>query len=482
MSSLPGRGISGVLAVLLMISIMSAAALALALSFSAASHGVSRYEASDYVVQLKERQKVKMNEDDYPVINASGDAYLTWALAPTAGGKPDLVRLNVLVCGKTAINLTQVFGYTPTSAFLVTSLGNVFSLSGSEPALLSNVTSAVPGSHVELLVKKGDHPFYELFWNGIKVGFGSEDKGFVVLMPSLAGAAKAMVVWYSDQWQKEGMTQLLVWCKNAPKRAQPSEGQTTKGSQLPSANDNSNGNFNSKSNGNSESLPSNSSTAQSSKPSQASDWPQWIVLLGIPPDSRATVMVGSNVLELQADQAAVDPDPGALIYPEPLVVGQVEYSPVKVQEGITALIFYAPQSYHVQITSTNGGSAKPGSGWYAAGSSITLTASPAKGYRFVAWVGSAYSGTCQSHTLMVEGPFAEKAIFAPTTLRGPIKSKRSTGKRPPRPGEMACTEGQETPKRSLLGSFSSPRLSVPSWAWGLLGQRRNLRCQVSGAI
>ncbi|MFQ1020452.1 hypothetical protein PRZ02_00585 [Thermoproteati archaeon 3817-70] len=472
--SLPGRGISGVLAALLMISLMSATALAFALSFNTASRSVSRYEESDHLVQLKESQRLSVNEDDYPVINVSGYGYLAWALAPAEIGKPHLVRLNVSLRGTTTINLTRVFGYTPSSALVVTSLGNVCSVTGSEPEFSSNTTSAAPGSSVELLVKKGDHPFYELFWNGIKVAFGSADRNFVVSMPNVPGSVEAMIIWYSGQWEREGMAQLLIWCKSLPHQAQSFQSPSQEASQTPGANAEPNtnsenyaggmgivpsrGNFNR----NSENLPNNSSTGQISKPSQTNDWPRWIVVLGVPPNSRATIVVGGLTLKLQADQAAVDPDPEAPIYPEPLIARRVEYAPVKVQEGNTALISYAPESYYVQITSTNGGSAEPLSGWYPTKSSITLRASPERGYRFVAWVGSAYCGIYQTRVLVINGPLAEKAIFAPVKLAGRINPKRPPEKRPPRPEERACKEAQGRPKRFPLESFFSPHLSVPS--------------------
>jgi len=68
----------------------------------------------------------------------------------------------------------------------------------------------------------------------------------------------------------------------------------------------------------------------------------------------------------------------------------------------------------MQPNPPEGGSVSPASGWYDAGSSVTISASPASGWAFEQWVGSgsgSYSGTSSSATITVSGPITETAYF-----------------------------------------------------------------------
>ncbi len=63
---------------------------------------------------------------------------------------------------------------------------------------------------------------------------------------------------------------------------------------------------------------------------------------------------------------------------------------------------------------SGGGTVSPGSGWYDAGSSVAISASPASGWAFERWVGSgtgSYSGTSSSATITMNAPITETAYF-----------------------------------------------------------------------
>ncbi|MGC8601324.1 MAG: InlB B-repeat-containing protein [Thermoprotei archaeon] len=445
MSSLLGKAISGLMAAVLLLSLMAAAVLAYELAFSSASSAVTRYEGSAYLVQQKDRQAIKVNADNYPLVKVSGDGVLAWALVPVTSGTSPLARLNLSLRGGTLINLTEIFGFTPSRVILVTSLGNVYQVFGSSPSLSSNVTVARPGNHIMLYVKKGDHPLYELSWNDFRIAFGWKNSNYTVVMPNVPGGSlvKAVVTFFSGQWQPEASQQLLIECEGSsqgsvhnisPKGSHPEGGWTE----------------------------TSSATQESGKETSTSGslgndvWPWWIVVIGIPPNSRATVLVGSHTLVLQPDEAAMDPEPRAEVHPEPLKVGDTEYAATKVQEGKYLTITYAPESYLVKVTEIGKGVAEPSSGWYPAASMITLSALPEKGYRFADWIGNAYTGVSPSKMVIVNGPISELAYFIPLRpAPSQIRGKLELAPPQPQPPKMVSKEGQATPKRFLPGSFSS---------------------------
>jgi len=56
----------------------------------------------------------------------------------------------------------------------------------------------------------------------------------------------------------------------------------------------------------------------------------------------------------------------------------------------------------------------PGSGWYDAGASVTISAALSSGWAFERWFGSgsgSYSGVASSASIMVNGPITETAYF-----------------------------------------------------------------------
>ncbi|SPE60417.1 conserved exported hypothetical protein [Verrucomicrobia bacterium] len=71
--------------------------------------------------------------------------------------------------------------------------------------------------------------------------------------------------------------------------------------------------------------------------------------------------------------------------------------------------------YFLDLTTTNGGAINPPSGYYNAGSNVTLTASPALGDTFLGWTGSgpgSFTGTNNPATVTMSGPLSETASFA----------------------------------------------------------------------
>ena len=84
--------------------------------------------------------------------------------------------------------------------------------------------------------------------------------------------------------------------------------------------------------------------------------------------------------------------------------------------GDTALTAYMKLQYYLtmQVSPSGGGSVSPSSGWYDAGSSVTISATPSSGWAFERWVGSgsgSYSGTSSSASITMNAPITETAYF-----------------------------------------------------------------------
>lgn len=70
----------------------------------------------------------------------------------------------------------------------------------------------------------------------------------------------------------------------------------------------------------------------------------------------------------------------------------------------------------ISIKPNEGGSASPPSGWYDAGTTTTISATPKPGYLFQSWSGSgtgSYTGTSASATISFSSPISETANFEP---------------------------------------------------------------------
>ncbi|MEM3488442.1 MAG: Ig-like domain-containing protein [Nitrososphaerota archaeon] len=68
----------------------------------------------------------------------------------------------------------------------------------------------------------------------------------------------------------------------------------------------------------------------------------------------------------------------------------------------------------MQANPSNAGTVSPSSGWYAAGMSVTISASPASGYSFLSWTGSgsgSYTGNSNPATITMNGPITQTANF-----------------------------------------------------------------------
>jgi hypothetical protein len=66
------------------------------------------------------------------------------------------------------------------------------------------------------------------------------------------------------------------------------------------------------------------------------------------------------------------------------------------------------------VSPLSGGTMSPSSGWFDAGSSVPITASPALGYSFSGWSGSgtgSYSGALNPSTITINSPITESVIF-----------------------------------------------------------------------
>ena len=84
-------------------------------------------------------------------------------------------------------------------------------------------------------------------------------------------------------------------------------------------------------------------------------------------------------------------------------------------KNVTVDVSYKTQYYLTMIvTPFNGGSISPSSGWYNAGSIVTINAIPNNNFEFISWSGSgngSYSGNDDPATIAMNGPVTEKANF-----------------------------------------------------------------------
>jgi hypothetical protein len=82
---------------------------------------------------------------------------------------------------------------------------------------------------------------------------------------------------------------------------------------------------------------------------------------------------------------------------------------------VAVAIPYSTEYYLTMVASPPGaGTITPGSGWYAAGSAVNISAAAASGYSFVMWNGSGvggYSGTDLYHFITINAPIVENATF-----------------------------------------------------------------------
>ncbi|MEM4976833.1 MAG: NEW3 domain-containing protein, partial [Desulfurococcaceae archaeon] len=81
----------------------------------------------------------------------------------------------------------------------------------------------------------------------------------------------------------------------------------------------------------------------------------------------------------------------------------------------TVLTAYMKLQYYLTMNVESGsGTVSPSSGWYDAGSSVFISASPSAGYAFDYWVGSgsgSYTGSSSSTTITISAPITQTAYF-----------------------------------------------------------------------
>ena len=76
--------------------------------------------------------------------------------------------------------------------------------------------------------------------------------------------------------------------------------------------------------------------------------------------------------------------------------------------------------YYLSMEAGGGGTVSPVSGWYDAGSRVTISATPSSEYDFVGWDGGglgAYSGTLSGYSLIINGPISQIAEFVSTPMK-----------------------------------------------------------------
>ncbi len=86
---------------------------------------------------------------------------------------------------------------------------------------------------------------------------------------------------------------------------------------------------------------------------------------------------------------------------------------------VTDVTFSAQYHLTVQASPSGAGTVSPASGWYSAGSTVSLTAAGLGGYHFRQWQSpnaSGYTGTNNPESLTLSGPAVETAILAHTVL------------------------------------------------------------------
>jgi hypothetical protein len=79
--------------------------------------------------------------------------------------------------------------------------------------------------------------------------------------------------------------------------------------------------------------------------------------------------------------------------------------------------------YWLALSAGTGGTITDGkSGWYASGTTVTITAAPNAGYTFASWNGTGGPASQASLTVTMSGPVSEVASFAPASSPGPASS------------------------------------------------------------
>jgi hypothetical protein len=108
---------------------------------------------------------------------------------------------------------------------------------------------------------------------------------------------------------------------------------------------------------------------------------------------------------------------------------------------VTADFIPIPTQYYLTtaVSPAAGGSISPASGYYASGSVVTISATPAPGYQFAGFTG-ALSGTANPQNLTITGNASVTATFTPV----PPEYYLTTAVSPPGGGSISPASGYHT--------------------------------------
>ncbi|MEM0288289.1 MAG: hypothetical protein QXG05_09025, partial [Nitrososphaerota archaeon] len=130
---------------------------------------------------------------------------------------------------------------------------------------------------------------------------------------------------------------------------------------------------------------------------------------------------------------------------------------------------YGTQYYLTMSASPSSeGSVSPASGWYNAGSQVTITATPNSGYNFAGWSGSgsgSYSGSNNPATITMNGPITETANFGSSGGNTYTITFSANGLSSSAYGTMLTVDGNSYTYSQLPVSFSWAAGTQHFFAW-----------------
>ncbi|MEM0288270.1 MAG: hypothetical protein QXG05_08930, partial [Nitrososphaerota archaeon] len=130
---------------------------------------------------------------------------------------------------------------------------------------------------------------------------------------------------------------------------------------------------------------------------------------------------------------------------------------------------YGTQYYLTMSASpSSDGSVSPASGWYNAGSKVTITATPNSGYNFAGWSGSgsgSYSGSNNPATITLNGPISETANFGSSSSNTYTITFSANGLSSSASGTVLTVDGNSYTYSQLPVSFSWAAGSQHFFAW-----------------
>jgi len=441
-------------------------------AYSSALRGAEDQTRGEALLSEKSQQQValKVGKDDYPVLQLNGSAILVYALVPSP--RVEVKPLNITVAGDALLNLTSLFGFCPSTVYLVTSLGNVIRVNGSASGVYLYPTQASPGEKVLIWVHNGEHPLYEVFWSGRAIAYGSSPSSFQVTVPSVKAGdlVAALVVWYSAELQPEGKAVAYLNVEAPPGNGgssggQPSttasgynsgSGNETKASSTSTSTTPATTNATIITTGTSATTGSTATTTTtttattsasgSDRSGQSSEGTTvgvsknggsltspttgagsssgqltWVSVVGLPPGASAEVVYPGGSAWLQ-DFQAVQLEAQA-VRALPVEVGGTYYSPTATRQGEALVFSYSPTQFWVETGTypEGAGTARPNSGWYLAGSELQFSALAGKDWEFLCWRGygsGSYTGTSREFQLEITGPTQELALFKTYAVKG----------------------------------------------------------------